>query len=189
MVVVTLEDTDWATEIAGYMSSVVEQIEETERFVESLQPAMNELMAARSLTTLPVVTLADLILLKLAAGGLRDTMDAIAGASVDDILAIHGVGAAIADLLASCPGLTILATSRTPLHLHDEQLFATPALCASRVCGPVVVIRIEQRFGLAATVVIPDDYVLGTDDEQVSVTYSTSGVTPRSRSQRPRPPS
>ena len=33
-----------ATEIAGYMSSVVEQIEETERFVESLQPAMNELM-------------------------------------------------------------------------------------------------------------------------------------------------
>jgi hypothetical protein len=33
-----------ATEIAGYMSSVVEQIEETERFVESLKPAMNELM-------------------------------------------------------------------------------------------------------------------------------------------------
>jgi tetrahydromethanopterin S-methyltransferase subunit G len=33
-----------ATEIAGYMSSVVEQIEETERFVESLQPAMSELM-------------------------------------------------------------------------------------------------------------------------------------------------
>jgi len=33
-----------ATEIAGYMSSVVEQIEETERFVESLQPAMTELM-------------------------------------------------------------------------------------------------------------------------------------------------
>jgi hypothetical protein len=33
-----------ATEIAGYMSSVVEQIEETERFVASLQPAMTELM-------------------------------------------------------------------------------------------------------------------------------------------------
>lgn len=33
-----------ATEIAGYMSSVVEQIEETERFVESLKPAMSELM-------------------------------------------------------------------------------------------------------------------------------------------------
>lgn len=33
-----------ATEIAGYMSSVVEQIEETERFVESLKPAMDELM-------------------------------------------------------------------------------------------------------------------------------------------------
>lgn len=33
-----------ATEIAGYMSSVVEQIEETERFVESLKPAMDELI-------------------------------------------------------------------------------------------------------------------------------------------------
>src|SRR5688572_20999889 len=33
-----------ATEIAGYMSSVVEQIEETERFVASMQPAMNELL-------------------------------------------------------------------------------------------------------------------------------------------------
>lgn len=33
-----------ATEIAGYMTSVVEQIEETERFVESLKPAMTELM-------------------------------------------------------------------------------------------------------------------------------------------------
>lgn len=33
-----------ATEIAGYMSSVVEQIEETERFVESLKPAMTELI-------------------------------------------------------------------------------------------------------------------------------------------------
>jgi hypothetical protein len=33
-----------ATEIASYMGSVVEQIEETERFVESLKPAMDELM-------------------------------------------------------------------------------------------------------------------------------------------------
>jgi len=33
-----------ATEVAGYMSSVVEQIEETERFVASMQPAMNELL-------------------------------------------------------------------------------------------------------------------------------------------------
>jgi hypothetical protein len=29
---------------------------------------------------------------------------------------------------------------------------------------------------MAATVVIPDDFVLGTDDEQVSVTYSTYGI-------------
>lgn len=29
---------------------------------------------------------------------------------------------------------------------------------------------------MAATVVIPDDFVLGTVDEQVSVTYSTSGI-------------
>lgn len=33
-----------ATEIASYMGSVVEQIEETERFVDSLRPAMDELM-------------------------------------------------------------------------------------------------------------------------------------------------
>ena len=33
-----------ATEVASYMGSVVEQIVETERFVESLRPAMNELM-------------------------------------------------------------------------------------------------------------------------------------------------
>lgn len=33
-----------ATEIASYMGSVVEQIEETERFVESMRPAMDELM-------------------------------------------------------------------------------------------------------------------------------------------------
>ncbi len=33
-----------ATEIASYMGSVVEQIEETERFVESMRPAMEELM-------------------------------------------------------------------------------------------------------------------------------------------------
>jgi hypothetical protein len=29
---------------------------------------------------------------------------------------------------------------------------------------------------MAATVVMPDDYVVGTDDEQVSVTYSTYGI-------------
>jgi hypothetical protein len=33
-----------ATEIASYMGSVVRQIEETERFVASMQPAMNELI-------------------------------------------------------------------------------------------------------------------------------------------------
>lgn len=33
-----------ATEVASYMGSVVEQIVETERFVESLRPAMDELM-------------------------------------------------------------------------------------------------------------------------------------------------
>lgn len=33
-----------ANEIASYMGSVVEQIEETERFVEALKPAMDELM-------------------------------------------------------------------------------------------------------------------------------------------------
>jgi hypothetical protein len=33
-----------ATEVASYMGTVVEQIVETERFVESLRPAMNELM-------------------------------------------------------------------------------------------------------------------------------------------------
>ena len=33
---------------------------------------------------------------------------------------------------------------------------------------------------MAATLVTPDDFVLGTDDEQVSVTYSTSGITPPS---------
>jgi len=34
-----------ANEIASYMGSVVEQIEETERFVDSLRPAMDELLA------------------------------------------------------------------------------------------------------------------------------------------------
>ncbi len=33
-----------ATEIASYMGSVVEQIEETERFVESLRPSVDQLM-------------------------------------------------------------------------------------------------------------------------------------------------
>lgn len=34
-----------ATEIAGYMGTVVQQIEETERFVDSLRPAMDQLMS------------------------------------------------------------------------------------------------------------------------------------------------
>lgn len=47
-----------ATEIAGYMSSVVEQIEETERFVESLKPAMDELIGGMdpALTRWPATT-------------------------------------------------------------------------------------------------------------------------------------
>lgn len=47
-----------ATEIAGYMSSVVEQIEETERFVESLKPAMDELIGGMdpALTRWPAAT-------------------------------------------------------------------------------------------------------------------------------------
>jgi hypothetical protein len=35
-----------ATEIASYMGSMVEQVEETERFVESLRPAMDQLMGS-----------------------------------------------------------------------------------------------------------------------------------------------
>ena len=41
------------------------------------------------------------------------------------------VGAAaplVADLLAACPRLTVLATSRTPLHLSREQEFTVPPL-------------------------------------------------------------
>ncbi|HEV2847096.1 MAG TPA: hypothetical protein VG477_19725, partial [Thermoanaerobaculia bacterium] len=33
-----------ATEVSSYMSSVVEQVVETERFVDSLRPAMDELL-------------------------------------------------------------------------------------------------------------------------------------------------
>ena len=33
-----------ATEVASYMGTVVEQVLETERFVESLRPAMDELL-------------------------------------------------------------------------------------------------------------------------------------------------
>ena len=33
----------------------------------------------------------------------------------------------------------------------------------------------KEEAAMAATVVMPDDFVLGTDDEQVSVTYTTYG--------------
>jgi non-specific serine/threonine protein kinase len=44
----------------------------------------------------------------------------------------HLAGPAVVDdlsaLTTACPALRLLVTSRTPLHLHDEQIFATPAL-------------------------------------------------------------
>lgn len=42
-----------ATEIASYMGSVVEQIEETERFVDSLRPAVDELMVGMDASRWP----------------------------------------------------------------------------------------------------------------------------------------
>ncbi|MGH2617557.1 MAG: ATP-binding protein, partial [Thermomicrobiales bacterium] len=49
---------------------------------------------------------------------------------LDNFEHLAGAAAAadLAALLDACPAVTVLVTSRTPLHLHDEQRFTTPAL-------------------------------------------------------------
>ena len=47
---------------------------------------------------------------------------------LDNLEQIGGAGTLIADLVAECPGLCILATSRERLHLRAEQRYRVPAL-------------------------------------------------------------
>jgi non-specific serine/threonine protein kinase len=47
---------------------------------------------------------------------------------LDNAEHLLAAAAEVAALVAACPALSVLVTSRTPLHLHDEQLFVTPAL-------------------------------------------------------------
>jgi len=54
---------------------------------------------------------------------------------------IAPVGTLIATLLAGCPALQVLATSRAPLHLRDEQLLPVPPLAAPPPASPLRVVR------------------------------------------------
>jgi excisionase family DNA binding protein len=79
---------------------------------------------------------------------------------------------AIADLIAACPGVQILATSRIPLHLYEERLFPVqplPTLAADRALpvatlGSLPSVRL---FAARARAVMPG-FVL-TDDNAVAV--------------------
>jgi predicted ATPase/class 3 adenylate cyclase len=47
---------------------------------------------------------------------------------LDNLEQLDGAAGAVAGLLAAAPGLTVLATSRRPLHLHGEQELPVPPL-------------------------------------------------------------
>src|SRR5260370_9628850 len=50
---------------------------------------------------------------------------------LDNFEQVLPAGAALADLLASCPGLCLLVTSRVPLHLRWEQTLRIPPLAGA----------------------------------------------------------
>jgi non-specific serine/threonine protein kinase len=59
----------------------------------------------------------------------------------------------VSDLLVRCPLLTILVTSRVPLHLSAEQVFLVPPLALPNAGGRLVLAEVERNAAVALFVV------------------------------------
>jgi non-specific serine/threonine protein kinase len=70
---------------------------------------------------------------------------------LDNVEQVLGAGPALADLLAHCPRLTMLVTSRSPLRLSAERLFAVPALALPRHDEPESSVGADDFVAMAET--------------------------------------
>ena len=63
---------------------------------------------------------------------------------LDNVEQVAGVGPALADMLATCPGPTLLITSRAALRVQGEQEYAVPVLALPEADRPVVLEEVAQ---------------------------------------------
>lgn len=68
---------------------------------------------------------------------------------LDNVEHVMGAGPAIAELLAACPRLKILATSREPLRLRAEHLYPTPPLSLPKLHAPASPDRLARSEAVA----------------------------------------
>ncbi|MGH2561619.1 MAG: ATP-binding protein, partial [Thermomicrobiales bacterium] len=122
-------------------------IGKTRLAIETAAGLVDEWPDGRGFVSLAAVSDPELVLSAIARGlGLREDAGRAAGAMVEDYLrerafllvldnVEHLIEAApqVADLLASCLGLTALATSREPLHLRGEREYRLDVLSLPRL--------------------------------------------------------
>jgi predicted ATPase/DNA-binding CsgD family transcriptional regulator len=114
------------------------------------------------------------------ASGVQSVADALVTALqhrqmlllLDNVEQVSAAGPEIATLLNACPGQTILATSRTPLHLHAEHRFPiaplpVPTLDAAVDLHELATAPAVQLFIQRAQMVMPSFQL--TDDNALAV--------------------